>query len=72
MEYRPYKERMMDECTFKPRIIAADLSAAGTISAARAPTAEEKKQVVKGYDRTVQRYRTVAEEKKKLQEKMDK
>ena len=50
----------MDECTFKPALKGS--------STKNLPG--EKK--VKGYEQIVQRYRGAAEEKKKVQDKMDK
>lgn len=50
----------MEGCTFKPNICGPN----------KKP--EVKSRNVNGYDKVVERYRTVAEEKKKKQELMDK
>lgn len=60
MEYKPYTERVMDGCTFKPKIGESSKEAA------------ENVRPVKGYEQAVQRFRTAAEDKRKIQDKIDK
>ncbi len=60
--YRPYEERMMDGCTFKPNITELG----------KRPGVPERKKQVKGYDQVVKRYQTAAEDKRRLQDKIDK
>eukprot|EP00831_Metopus_contortus_P084426 TRINITY_DN9584_c0_g1_i2.p1 TRINITY_DN9584_c0_g1~~TRINITY_DN9584_c0_g1_i2.p1 ORF type:complete len:319 (-),score=33.36 TRINITY_DN9584_c0_g1_i2:4-960(-) len=56
VDYRPYAEQEMDECTFKPNIQELKSSSPEQIK-------------IKGYDRAVHRFRTKVEEKKDLQKK---
>lgn len=62
MEYKGYKEIIMQECTFKPNIDQ---------TSKEVPTTTKPKKI-NGYDEIIQRMRNVTEEKRKNQEKIDK
>jgi len=59
VEYKPYTERVMEGCTFKPKIAESSKEFAENIKP------------IKGYDQAIQRFRTAAEDKRKLQDKID-
>ena len=61
MEYRPYNDKIMDECTFKPKLHKQNSRM----------DSEESRKCIKGYDHAIQRYRIAAEEKRKLKEKIE-
>jgi len=57
----------MDECTFKPKIVTSSKEIIKKV-----PIKSEDSKIVKGYEKVVERYRAAADEKKKIQDKIDK
>lgn len=53
---------MMDGCTFKPNVSEHK----------KKPLEQAKNKNINGYDKVVERYRTAADEKKRIQQKIDK